>query len=237
MSVTDADGQQANGNLVIAIADDGPIAADDTDEVVEGGSTMGNVLTGVGGDLDAAGADTPGADDLPASAVVGVEAGDTNANVINGDGVGGTGVVGAYGTLVLNADGSYTYTADPDTSPPADAVDVFTYTIIDNDGTASNATITIDVIDDLDPTLDVPTTGEAGTSVDEKGLPARTGEPEGSGEAADAAADSDDSEITSGTIAFTPGDTPATVTIDGLGLGGPVEITGRARRSRGVTAR
>ncbi len=117
---------------------------------------------------------------------MGVAAGDTEANLTNGSGVGVV-VAGTYGNLVLNANGTYTYTATAGINPPPGATDVFTYTIIDNDGNASNAELVISVIDDRTPTVDVPTQGEAGTSVDEKGLPTRPGEPEGSGEAANPA--------------------------------------------------
>ncbi len=157
--VSDSDGNpadDASGNLIIDIINDAPIARDDTDSVVEGGSTNGNVLTGVGGDGNPAGADTPGADDYAPNAVVGVAAGDTEANLTNGSGVGVV-VAGTYGTLVLNANGTYTYTATAGSNPPPGATDVFTYTIIDNDGNASNAELIISVIDDRTPTVDVPT--------------------------------------------------------------------------------
>jgi VCBS repeat-containing protein len=48
--------------------------------------------------------------------------------------------------LILNADGSYTYSVDAN-SIEADAVDVFTYTIKDGDGDLTTATLTIDVND------------------------------------------------------------------------------------------
>src|SRR5262249_48304517 len=71
------------------------------------------------------------------------------------------------------------------------------------------ATLTIKIENDT-PTLNVPTVG-AGTEVNEKGLPA------GSGEMADgnSANNSDTSEVTKGTITYTDGDGPATVTIIG----------------------
>jgi VCBS repeat-containing protein len=65
--------------------------------------------------------------------------------------------------LVLNADGSYTYSVDAD-SIDADAVDVFTYTIKDGDGDLTTATLTIDVTDVTGTPAD--TTGQ----VDEAGL-------------------------------------------------------------------
>ena len=60
----------------------------------------------------------------------------------------GTSVVGTYGTLIIGADGSYTYTANQDAADALDdsesATDVFTYTV--SDGTSTDtATITITV--------------------------------------------------------------------------------------------
>ncbi|ROQ23444.1 retention module-containing protein, partial [Gallaecimonas pentaromativorans] len=81
--VTDVDGSTANGSLDIAINDDVPSAVNDVNSVTEDGplSATGNVLTSN---------DTQGADGASVSTV-------------------GT-FTGLYGTLVLNSDGSYTYT-------------------------------------------------------------------------------------------------------------------------------
>ena len=217
VEVEDVDGDVASDDLIIDIVNDAPIARDDTDSVVEGDATNGNVLTGAGGDGNPAGADTPGADDYAPNTVVGVVTGGNDAVDTNNPATVGVVIVGTFGNLVLNADGSYTYTATA-VDPPENAEDVFTYTIIDNDGNMDSATLTIDVIDDLTPTVDAPNTGEDGTSVDEAGLPPRGLEPEGTGEGADGLPnnESDDSEITSGVINFTPGDTPATVSINGV---------------------
>ena len=171
--------------------------------MVEGGSTNGNVLTGVGGDGNAAGADTPGADDLPASPVVGVAAGDTDANLTGGVGVGGTGIAGTYGTLVLNADGTYTYTATAGTNPPPNATDTFTYTIVDNDGNLSNAELVISVIDDKQPVA-----GQASAKVDDEGLSGGilggTGDIDAN--SGEVGAGSSDEKIWTGTLGGTDGD-------------------------------
>ncbi|MCA1661515.1 MAG: VCBS domain-containing protein, partial [Novosphingobium sp.] len=53
-------------------------------------------------------------------------------------------MAGAYGTLTLNADGSYSYQAKPNTIT-ADTADTFTYTIRDADGDLSTTTLTITV--------------------------------------------------------------------------------------------
>ena len=66
----------------------------------------------------------------------------------------GTSVTGTYGTLIIGADGSYTYTADQSAADDLDAGDsandVFTYTVSDGT-TTTTATITITVngINDL----------------------------------------------------------------------------------------
>jgi len=133
--VTDADGQDSTGthNLVIDIVDDAPHAVADTNSVTEGGSTGGNVLTD--GPDDVLGAD--------GAVVTGVATGSNTASPVSGN-LGGTGIVGTYGTLILNANGSYTYKANPD-AVTANAVDHFVYTITDGDGDTSTVTLNINV--------------------------------------------------------------------------------------------
>ena len=69
--------------------------------------------------------------------------------------------VGTYGTLVLAADGSYTYTLntnDPDfinLHGGGSGVEHFTYTLTDADGDSSTATLVLNVTNLNDPvTLD-----------------------------------------------------------------------------------
>jgi VCBS repeat-containing protein len=185
--VTDSDGDSATDTLVIAIQDDVPSAVDDADAIAAGtyGPVTGNVITDAEGD---GGADTPGADGATVTTVMGSTAG----------AVGGT-TAGTYGVLVLNADGSYIYTRNAGTE--GGVSDVFTYTLIDGDGDIAIATLTISIADSP-TTLDLPTAGEAGTLVDEAGL--------ANGSDADST-----NETTSGSIAFTAPDGPATVTLDG----------------------
>jgi VCBS repeat-containing protein len=61
----------------------------------------------------------------------------------------GTSITGTYGTLVIGADGSYTYTADQSTADDLDlndvVTDVFVYTA---DGATANLTITVTGIND-----------------------------------------------------------------------------------------
>jgi T1SS-143 domain-containing protein len=211
---TDSLGATQTITVNVNIIDDVPTAVDDTDSIAAGqfGPVTGNVVTdaspGDAGDGDN-GADTKGAD---GATVVGVAAGDTNADLDNPATLGVV-IQGTYGKLTLNADGSYSYARDPGTD--GGVQDVFTYTIEDGDGDRSNATLTI-TIADSPVTIDGPDEGEAGTVVDEKGLPARTGEPEGTGEHAAAGVDGDTSETTAGVINFTAPDGPAIVRIDGV---------------------
>ncbi|WP_164769759.1 Ig-like domain-containing protein, partial [Mesorhizobium sp. M7A.F.Ca.US.005.03.2.1] len=58
--------------------------------------------------------------------------------------LGGAGIAGQYGTLVLGANGAYTYTANPN-AVTTNAVDHFVYTITDGDGDTSTVTLDITV--------------------------------------------------------------------------------------------
>ena len=207
--VTDSDGDTAAANLTINIVDDAPTARNDTDGVPAGSyaAQTGNVITGVGTTSGNAGADTAGAD---GALVSGARAG-TAAGSFAGV---GTTINGQYGTLTIAANGSYTYTRNPGT--PGGVNDVFTYQITDGDGDTATATLTIAIADAPPVVTQVPTTGD-GTIVNESGLPARGTEPPGSNAAAP-------SESTSGTITFTPGDAPATVSINGTAITGAGQV-------------
>ncbi len=56
-------------------------------------------------------------------------------------------VAGTYGSLTLNADGSYSYDGAPNVVLPAGATDTFVYTITDGDGDTSTVTLTITLSD------------------------------------------------------------------------------------------
>ena len=155
-------------------------------------ATNGNTLTvsssGGGGSgwgtTGNAGADTSGAD-APATVI----------GLANNDGVVGvkdplTGnitVNGQYGVLTIEPNGDYTYVRNA--GSPGDRLDVFRYTIVDADGDAAAANLTIK-IGNTGSVLEVPA-----VEVKEEGLPARAGEPEGSKSA-------DNSEIVDGAFAF-----------------------------------
>ncbi|RWM43037.1 VCBS domain-containing protein, partial [Mesorhizobium sp.] len=73
--------------------------------------------------------------------VVGVAAGSNTASPVSG-GLGG-GIAGTYGTLTLNANGSYSYDGFANAVPAGGATDTFVYTIMDGDGDLSTTTLTI----------------------------------------------------------------------------------------------
>ncbi|MBY6127086.1 VCBS domain-containing protein, partial [Qipengyuania aquimaris] len=203
MTVVDVDGDSADASLLIRVIDDAPIANDDVDSVDAGtyGPIAGNVMTGDGTDTGAAGADEEGAD---------------GASVTGFSGTGGTGsagdsIDGDYGTLTLEADGSYTYTRFDDA--PGGVSDVFEYTLTDADGSTASATLTIEIGNSTPEITRLPS-GDAETLVDEAGLPARTGESEGSDEPAD-------SETVAGTISFVSPDGVDSVEINGVVVTGP----------------
>ncbi len=154
--LADDDGDTISDNLVFLIVDDGPVANNDSDEVVnEAGNpssiAYGNVVTGTEPDQDPntsdGNADQIGVD-ANANPVTGVAAGSGVPSLTNI----GVSISGSYGDLVLNADGSYSYT--PDYASPAVAslepqetvVDTFTYEIQDGDGGSATATLSISVV-------------------------------------------------------------------------------------------
>ncbi|MCM8558382.1 beta strand repeat-containing protein [Sphingomicrobium sediminis] len=217
VTITDPDGDSAEATLTIGIIDDAPVAVTDEVDLPSNGEAAGNVVSGDGSNAGAGSADTAGADGIAQVGIV-VNGSPTFSNdpiVVSGD----------HGTLTFNPDGSWTYVRDNDA--PLQDSDSFTYILVDGDGSESQAQLIIN-IDDKGPSIDVPTIGEAGTQVDEAGLPEgdgdprEAGEPAGSDEAADGnGADNDvPSETTSGTITYVPGDGATTIRIDGI------EVTG-----------
>jgi VCBS repeat-containing protein len=125
----DSNGDTATGSLDINITDDAPKAVDDSNGTAsETQLTLnGNVLTN----------DVQGADRIPTGPA-------------SGPVVGGT-FVGTYGTLVLNANGTYTYTlntSDADFKAlhgGGDGTETFTYTLKDADGDTSTANLVLQI--------------------------------------------------------------------------------------------
>ncbi|TXI80446.1 MAG: hypothetical protein E6Q39_02530, partial [Crocinitomicaceae bacterium] len=161
-----------NGKLSITIMDDEPVARNDTDTLnidntvpanpVYTREATGNVVTGVGTTNPTTGADSKGADqndansndpatdwyvkDAISSNPVTADydpAANNAAMIVDVNGV--ITIQGEYGTLVLNPDGSYTYTRAGNTK--GGVTDVFTYTLVDSDGDDTTATLTINIPD------------------------------------------------------------------------------------------
>ena len=164
VTATDGDGDHVTSGAVdvsnqITFHDDGPTAHADTNSVSEGGTVTGNVETN---DLFGADGKTAG------GGVTGVEAGSHTGDVVT-TGVGSP-IAGTFGTLTLNADGSYTYHATANTNPPPGSTDVFTYTIKDGDGDPSTTTLTINVNDvTLNPDDQTKTVNEAALDLNKDG--------------------------------------------------------------------
>ena len=172
MAVTDLDGDRSQGgDLVISVVDDAPVAVADTDSVAAGqtAAETGNVLDG---SARRRRAETLGADGaVSGGAVVSVALGGGTAVAV--DPATGATIVGAFGTLTLLADGSYSYAPTIGT-PGGDHIDTFTYRIKDADGDLSTATLTIAVANSSPGNIDVPPPDMGVTAVFEAGLPART---------------------------------------------------------------
>ncbi|VVN41609.1 hypothetical protein PS662_05501 [Pseudomonas fluorescens] len=126
----DSNGDTATGSLDVNITDDAPKAVDDSNA-----STASETLTSLTGSVLPN--DSQGADRIP-----------TGPN--SGPVVGGT-FTGTYGTLVLNANGTYTYTlntsdADFKALPGnGNGTETFTYTLTDADGDTSTANLVLQI--------------------------------------------------------------------------------------------
>ncbi len=133
VTVVDDNGTTANGTLDVNIVDDLPKAVDDSNGTAsETQLTLtGNVLTN----------DVQGADRVPTGPVTP-----------------GT-FTGTYGTLVLNADGTYTYTLNTSDADfknlhgGGNGTETFAYTITDSDGDTSTANLVLQIHNNDDPVI------------------------------------------------------------------------------------
>ncbi len=171
ITVTDTDGDSSTGILDIGVVDDLPTARPDADTVTKDIDLIatGNV---VNGNDPSSENDMIGADKTPVDPVTGVGAGnDTGVPAVGN--VAGS-VLGSYGSVVIGADGSYTYTLDNRNADVqalrvgGSLIDLFVYTITDADGDQSTTTLTIRILgNDTVPTIDIPD-NDPDTSADEK---------------------------------------------------------------------
>ncbi|WP_291865952.1 DUF5801 repeats-in-toxin domain-containing protein [Bradyrhizobium sp.] len=139
-TITDNDNSQASGTLTITFDDDAPTAVVDSNSVNEGALLTVLAANGVLNN-DGAGADGFAV----GGGVVGVRAagGDTTTAVATGV---ATSIAGLHGTLILQADGGYTYQSTSN-NISSNTTDVFVYTIKDGDGDLSTTTLTINLAD------------------------------------------------------------------------------------------
>jgi VCBS repeat-containing protein len=130
----DSNGDSATGSLDVNIIDDVPRAVSDSNANTASETLLtltGNVLTN----------DVQGADRVPTGPVTA-----------------GT-FTGTFGTLVLNANGTYTYTlntSDADFKAlhgGGNGTETFTYTITDSDGDTSTANLVLQIHNNDDPVL------------------------------------------------------------------------------------
>jgi T1SS-143 domain-containing protein len=145
---TDNDGDVATTSITINVRDDGPVAVNDdagvgSDPLTVGGNVLAN--------------DTVGSDGEPR--VISVSFNGTSFAVPQS---GTASVVGAHGTLVIAADGNYTYTSNNSSL----GTDVFTYTMRDYDGDTSTANLSV-AVEDLDT---IPVLTNAQGQVDETAM-------------------------------------------------------------------
>ncbi|NKF29520.1 MULTISPECIES: retention module-containing protein [unclassified Pseudomonas] len=138
VTVVDDNGTTANATLDVNIVDDLPKGVDDSNAGTASETNLtlnGNVLTN----------DVQGADRVP----VGENAGPITAGTFTG----------TYGTLVLNANGTYTYTlntSDADFKAlhgGGNGTETFTYTITDADGDTSTANLVLQIHNNDDPVI------------------------------------------------------------------------------------
>uniref|UniRef100_UPI002413011A retention module-containing protein n=1 Tax=Pseudomonas sp. RIT-To-2 TaxID=3462541 RepID=UPI002413011A len=153
---TDTDGSTASTQLTATIVDDVPQAINDspTTPATEQNLVLtGNVLTN----------DIQGADRIPVTA--------TSGPITAGT------YTGTYGTLVLAADGTYTYTLNAagqafhDLHGGGSGIETFTYTLNDADGDTSTAVLTLNIANINDQvTITAPEAGGLSTTVNEANL-------------------------------------------------------------------
>ncbi len=147
-----------------------PVATNNTNSVNEDATVSAtDGSTGVTGDVLTNDTDADG-DTLTVSAI---------QNSSGTSGTLGSGLTGTYGTLTINADGSYSYVADQSAADDLDSgdqvTDVFTYTVSDGNGGQDTATITITItgvndapvaVDDTDAVLEDATITQTGAQDD-----------------------------------------------------------------------
>ncbi len=147
-TITDSQGGTDTANLVITVTgvNDDPVAVNDTDSVNEDAT-----VTKTSSQDDVMNDDSDPDDDDSFTVTQIKKNNGSNSNVASGStyNTNGTSVTGEYGTLVIGADGSYTYTADQTAADNLDkdqtATDTFVYTITDSNNATATANLVITI--------------------------------------------------------------------------------------------
>ncbi len=155
-TVIDNEDDSSNQTVEFRLGDTAPTAAQDNASITE--DAIPNTVTGDITTNDTTGADT-------AISVSGIN--------FSGTKTVGTPFASTYGTMDINADGTYTYTLDNGNADVQDIrsgeslVEVFNYTIADTDGDTSSTslTVTINGVDER-PTVIIPNSGTAAAGSD-----------------------------------------------------------------------
>ncbi|MGI9277944.1 MAG: DUF4347 domain-containing protein, partial [Endozoicomonas sp.] len=170
IATTDTDGNTGTTGTTVAVqgTNDAPVATNDTGAVNEDATLT---VTQANGVVDNNDTDVDG-DTVTVSAIrTGTEAGSGTGGTV------GSTLTGTYGTLTLNADGSYSYVADQAAADAlalnATATDTFTYTLRDGKGGTDTAEIVITVTGSNDTpaiqVVDVTGTIEEGSTLNDSG--------------------------------------------------------------------
>ncbi|CAH2029841.1 tandem-95 repeat protein [Trichlorobacter ammonificans] len=199
LKVTDKTDVDTTGTLTIRVIDHTPTAVADSNQMSKSvGTVTGNVYSN-----DAIGADGAA---LPGPVTAGT-------------------TVGSYGTLTLNADGSYTYDIDSANAAVqaltagSTLTEALTYTITDKDGDTSTAVLTITIIGNTPPIAN----NDARTTPEDTPVSGNVLDSGGIGDVADSDEDGDTLTVTQivvdGVTHTVPVDgSPVTATIPGTGV-------------------
>ncbi len=168
-TVRDTAGLTDQATLVITIdgRNDNPVAVDDAETAIEASDRF-NSVDGVDATGDVLSNDTDvdsqanGETEAVSAVRTGIESGSGDAGTV------GSALAGQYGSLTLNADGTFTYAID-DTNPAVQALrisgqtltDSFTYTVSDTGGLTDQATLTITLDGRNDTPVGHDDTGDA----------------------------------------------------------------------------